>query len=42
MFMTAQGYPITQAVFYQDNKSAIKMESNSKASCGQRSRHINI
>jgi hypothetical protein len=42
MFMTAQGYPITQAVFYQDNESAIKMESNGKASCGQRSRHIDI
>jgi hypothetical protein len=42
MFMTAQGYPINQAIFYQDNESAIKMESNGKASCGQRSRHIDI
>ena len=42
MFMEAQGYPITKALFYQDNESAIKMESNGKASCGQRSRHIDI
>jgi hypothetical protein len=42
MFMEAQGYPINNAVFYQDNESAIKMESNGKASCGQRSRHIDI
>jgi hypothetical protein len=42
MFMEAQGYPITEAIFYQDNESAIKMESNGKASTGQRSRHINI
>ena len=42
MFMEAQGYPIHQATFYQDNESAIKMEQNGKASCGQRSRHIDI
>jgi Reverse transcriptase (RNA-dependent DNA polymerase) len=42
MFMEAQGYPIAKAIFYQDNESAIKMESNGKASCGQRSRHIDI
>jgi hypothetical protein len=42
MFMTAQGNPTTNAVFYQDNESAIKMESNGKSSCGQRSRHIDI
>ena len=42
MFMEAQGYPIAKAVFHQDNESAIKMERNGKASCGQRSRHIDI
>ena len=42
MFMEAQGYPISKATFYQDNESAIKMERNGKASCGQRSRHIDI
>ena len=42
MFMEAQGYPIDTTIFYQDNESAIKMERNGKASCGQRSRHIDI
>jgi hypothetical protein len=42
MFMEAQGYPIQTATFHQDNESAIKMEQNGKASCGQRSRHIDI
>ena len=40
--MEAQGYPIHDALFHQDNESAIKMEQNGKASCGQRSRHIDI
>jgi hypothetical protein len=34
--------PHYQGNFYQDNESAIKMESNGKALCGQRSRHIDI
>ena len=42
MLMEAQGYPIKKATFYQDNESAIKMEQNGRASCGQRSRHIDI
>jgi hypothetical protein len=42
LFMEAQGYPIDKAIFYQDNESAIKMEENGKASCSQRSRHIDI
>ena len=42
LFMAAQGYPIDEAIFHQDNESAIKMEQNGKASCGQRSRHIDI
>jgi hypothetical protein len=42
LFMEAQGYPIDRATFHQDNESAIKMEQNGKASCGQRSRHIDI
>jgi hypothetical protein len=42
MFMEVQGYPIRCATFHQDNESAIKMEQNGKASCGQRSRHIDI
>ena len=42
LFMEAQGYPIDRAIFHQDNESAIKMETNGKASSGQRSRHIDI
>jgi hypothetical protein len=42
MFMEAQGYPIKQATFYQDNESAIKLETNGKLSSGQRTRHIDI
>jgi hypothetical protein len=42
MFMEAQGYKTNKATFYQDNESAIKMETNGKASTGQRSCHINI
>jgi hypothetical protein len=42
LFMEAQGYPIKSAIFKQDNESAIKMETNGKASCSQRSRHLDI
>ncbi len=28
--------------FFQDNQSAIKLEKNGRASCGQKSRHIDI
>jgi Reverse transcriptase (RNA-dependent DNA polymerase) len=42
LFMEAQGYPVTTAIFHQDNESAIKMEQNGKASTGHRSRHIDI
>ena len=28
--------------FYQDNTSAMRMESNGRKSCGEKSRHINI
>ena len=28
--------------FYQDNQSAIQLEKNGRASCGQKSRHIDI
>jgi hypothetical protein len=41
-FMASQGFDTNEAIFYQDNEAAIKMESNGKASCGQRSRHIDI
>lgn len=41
-FLGAQGYDITDNVFYQDNQSAIRLETNGRASAGQKSRHINI
>jgi hypothetical protein len=42
MFMEAQGYPISQCIFEQDNESAIRLEKNGRSSCGPKSRHINI
>jgi len=42
MFLEAQGHHITNNVFAQDNQSAMKLEMNGRASCGQKSRHINI
>ena len=41
-FLEAQGYEISKNVFYQDNQSAIKIEKNGRASCGEKSRHIDI
>jgi hypothetical protein len=41
-FLGAQGYDITENIFYQDNQSAIRLETNGRASAGQKSRHINI
>jgi hypothetical protein len=42
MFMEAQGCPLLENYFEQDNESAIKLEKNGRASAGQKSRHINI
>ena len=42
MVMEAQGHGIEESVLEQDNESAIKMEKNSKASAGPRSRHVDI
>ena len=41
-FLKAQGYPISDNVVYQDNKSAILLENNGKISSGKRTRHLNI
>ena len=41
-FMEAQGYGIQENIVYQDNKSAILMEKNGKASSSKRTKHINI
>ena len=40
-FMKAQGYSY-DSILLQDNESAIKLESNGRASAGKRSRHMNI
>jgi hypothetical protein len=42
MFLAKQGYELTENIFYQDNQSAIQLEKNGRASCGQKSRYINI
>ena len=41
-FMETQGYKLKSNIIYQDNQSAIKMETNGRASGSDRSRHINI
>ena len=41
-FLKAQGYRVNQNIVYQDNKSAMLLERNGKASSGQRTKHINI
>lgn len=41
-FMEEQGYPPHETSVYQDNKSAILLESNGRASSGRRTRHINV
>ena len=42
MFLEEQGYKLRENAFYQDNQSAMKLETNGRASCGQKSRHIDI
>ncbi len=41
-FLEAQGYRTTDTIVYQDNKSAILMQENGKASCSKCTKHINI
>ena len=41
-FLDAQGYNINNCIVYQDNKSAILLEQNGRASSSKRTRHINI
>ena len=40
MFFEEQGYPIKSNILFQDNESAIKMETNGRNSCTGNSRHI--
>ena len=41
-FLEAQGYPLKNNWFLQDNEGAEKMAKNGRLSCGSNSRHINI
>ena len=41
-FLGSQGYPIKHNVVYQDNQSAIRMETNGRNSCTGNSRHIDV
>ena len=42
LFLEAQGLIVEDNVLHQDNKSAILLEKNGKASSSKRTRHINI
>ena len=41
-FLQAQGYAVNENIVYQDNKSAILLETNGKASSSKRTKHINV
>ena len=41
-FIEAQGYNVTDNILYQDNQSAILLETKGCKSAGKRSRHLNI
>jgi hypothetical protein len=40
--MEAQGYQVQDNILFQDNKSAILLEKNGKASSSKHTKHINI
>jgi len=41
-FLECQGYDVKDNILFQDNRSAILLESNGRKSAGKRSRHLNI
>ena len=41
-FLEAQGYGVDDAIIYQENKSAILLEQNGRASSTRQTRHLNI
>ena len=41
-FLKAQGYGVKECILLQDNKSAILLEKNGKASSSKRTKHISI
>jgi hypothetical protein len=42
LFMQAQGFEVRDNILFQDNKSAILLETNGRASSSKRTKHINI
>ena len=42
LFMQEQGIKVTDNILYQDNKSAILLEKNGRASSSKRTKHIKI
>jgi hypothetical protein len=42
LFMDRQGYRVTSNILYQDNKSAILLETNGQGSSSKRTRALNI
>ena len=40
--MKAQGFEVRDNILYQDNRSAILLETNGRASSSKRTKHINI
>jgi hypothetical protein len=42
LFLEAQGFTIEKNILYQDNKSAILLETNGKRSSGPKTRAMNI
>ena len=42
LFLESQGYPVRDNILFQDNHSAMLLESNGRKSAGKRSRHLNI
>ena len=42
LFMRAQGFVVRDNILYQDNKSAMLLETNGQASSSKRTKHINI
>jgi hypothetical protein len=41
-FLSAQGYPVNTSTLFQDNTSAILLETNGRKSSTKRTRHMNI
>ena len=42
LFMIAQGIKVLDNILYQDNKSAILLEKNGRASSSKRTKHIKV